>query len=312
VAEDPPAKELDGVREEYFGRHYLAGDEWNLHLFEPHIRGKGGGYVGVGSDQSYLLIAWQRPAFAWQIDYDELVVLLHQAYRVFFRESSTRGAFIELWSPKGSVRALELIDQHLAGHPKQRLIRRVYREQRANIEIRLRRQAKIYAKAKVAWFLSDDEQYAFIRQMIAAERIRPMCGNLLEKKTLVGIGAAARQTGLTIRVFYPSNAEEYWHYPQQFRDNIAGLPFDADSLVIRTLSTWSINQDYRYYVQAGSLFQDWLRRPWVNRVYLMTPRRKLKGPEDIQFAVLTGDPAAAEAKRAARQPKRPGRANRGP
>ena len=106
--EDPPAKELLGVAEEFVGKHYLAGDEWNMELFRPHVANLGGAYVGVGSDQSYLFMGWQRPEIVVQMDYDPWVVDLHAAYHVIFREAATPDAFMAWWS-KGKRKELKAL-----------------------------------------------------------------------------------------------------------------------------------------------------------------------------------------------------------
>ena len=104
--EDPPAKELLGVNEDYAGRSYLAGDEWNLHLTHEHIKDSGGIYVGVGADQGYLLASWAQAEYAYLIDYDARVVLTHKIYRSFFLRSKTPKEFVALWKKSSTDKAL--------------------------------------------------------------------------------------------------------------------------------------------------------------------------------------------------------------
>jgi hypothetical protein len=47
--------------------HYWVGNECALHGFYQDIKGLGGGYIGIGSDQAYLLLGWARPRLAWLI-----------------------------------------------------------------------------------------------------------------------------------------------------------------------------------------------------------------------------------------------------
>ena len=82
--EDPRAQRLDGIDKRLTGAHYLAGDEWHMDVFYKHLRKvRGGGYVGVGTDQAYLLMGWTRPELAWLIDYDSWVHYIHRAHAVF-------------------------------------------------------------------------------------------------------------------------------------------------------------------------------------------------------------------------------------
>jgi hypothetical protein len=77
--------------------------------------------------------------------------------------------------------------------------------------------------------------------------------------------------------------------------------------VIRTLSTFSINKDYRYVVQPGLTYQGFLERKWMKHVHRMIPRRKLEGPDDIELLVYATTPEEIEARRA----KHSARAKRG-
>ena len=140
--------------------------------------------------------------------------------------------------------------------------------------------------------------------MVATDRIRPMSGNLLDDEGLIAIGEAARALKTPIRLLYVSNAQEYWKYPEQYRKNIAGLYFDEKSNVVHTLSTWSTNKDYRYVVQPGLNYQEWMTADWVLKVYYMIPRRKLEGAEDIDFIHFTRELKEVEERRAKRKKKK--------
>ena len=94
---------LDGVNPSKYGLHFLASDEWNHHVFEPHIRdvAKGGGYVGVGASQGYVMMGWARPEYAWFIDYDDVIVELHEVWHDLFEVAENNEDFQRLWSKKG-------------------------------------------------------------------------------------------------------------------------------------------------------------------------------------------------------------------
>ena len=124
-----------------------------------------------------------------------------------------------------------------------------------------------------------------------------MSGNLLDKQALSGIAESARKLGVPIRVLYTSNAEEYWHedgYADQFRENVRGMHFDDRSLIVRTLSTWQENKDYRYVAQPASNFIDWLGRPWLRTVLQIHPRnprsRRAIAKDRYPFVLFEQDP----------------------
>ncbi len=302
--EDPPAKELLGVNDDYAGRSYLAGDEWNLHLYYPHIKNIKGGYIGVGSDQGYLLMSWARPEFAWLTDYDPLVVVTHKVYRAFFLEAKTPQEFYDLWKKKNQAKGLEILEKHWKDDEHYGQIKRIYKDVGPKIYRRHRRIKKILKQEKVPSYLNDQEHYDYIRGMVATKRVRPMLGNLLDDEALVSIGQAATTMNIPIRIFYLSNAQEYWKYPQQFRDNVAALPFDDQSFVLHTLSTWSTNKDYRYVLQPALNFAEWMKESWLLKVYHMIPRRKLEGAEDIDFIKFNGDVAKARARHEKRKKRK--------
>ncbi len=301
--EDPPAKELLGIKG-YEGRHYLAGDEWNGHLWRPSLAGKGGGYIGVGADQAYLFIGWARPELAWLIDYDILVVRLHGVHHIFFAAAADPKAFMHLWSDKAAgLAAIDAATETgtvpLDAAAKAEL-RKTYLHARSHVSTRLRLLEKRLHKLKQTAYLNNAEDYAHVRTLIQSGRVRRMSANLLETKGLIGVGDAARRLGVPMRLVYLSNAEQYWPYTKAFRANLRGLPMDAQSVIIRTLSTFSINKDYRYNVQPGLTYQEFLAQDWMRHVHQMIPRRKLKDEKDIEFLVYERTP---EELRGRRKPK---------
>ena len=300
--EDPPAKTLFGVSDEFVGRHYTTGDEWHAELWYPHIKDLGGGYMGVGSDQAYLYIGWARPEFAWLTDYDPLVVDLHAVYRAFFLEAETPEAFILFFAPGQQTTALNRLESQYASEAKLKTYKQVYNSQRGNVHYRLTLLKKSMTKAKTPSWLTDLATYTYIRDLVKAERVRPMVCDLLAGKGVQGVAAAAKQLGVPLHVVYLSNAEEYWPYSPQFRANLQSLPFDDKTRILRTLSSFSKNKDYRYNVQPGLLYQAWLQRPALKGVRQMVKRRLLKGPDDVEISVTDTDPAAIEAKR--KKPKK--------
>lgn len=294
--EDKPAEKLLGITEDFVGRHYTTGDEWNPHLWLPFVQGLGGGYIGVGSDQAYLFLGWVKPDFAWFIDYDPMVVALHAVYRAFLLEAETPDAFLRLWAPGQQNEALDRIAHHYATDARLKLYRNLYLRNRGNIHYRLTLLRKKLVKEKVASYLDDPAIYTFVRDMVRSGRVRPMSANLLESKGIVGVAEAAKKLGVTIHALYLSNAEEYWPYSAQYRTNIRALPFDATTRIIRTLSSFSINKDYRYNTQPGLLYQAWLERPSLRGVRQMVVRRKLKDADDVEISETTTDPASLGSK----------------
>jgi hypothetical protein len=288
--EDAEPEKLGGVDESQEGRHYLTGDEWNLHLLQPHLRGLGGGYLGVGSDQCYLFIGWARSTMAWLTDYDPWVGDLHRAYLAFFERSETPEALMAWFAPKAGKDGLALLEERYAGDPHLPGVRKVYSAFHEKVYWRLKRLAAAQRKAGVPCFVTDQADYDHVRALVRAGRVRPMLGNLLSERGLVGAGEAAAKLGVPLRVIYLSNAEGYWKYPRQFKTNLAALPGDASSRVVRTIAAKWTNGDYRYNLQTLDSFKAWLAEDRIRSYKQIVPFLPLKSTLDIPVSLIDWGP----------------------
>jgi hypothetical protein len=288
--EDAIPEKLGGVDESQEGRHYLTGDEWNLHLLHPHLKGLGGGYVGVGTDQCYLFIGWARSIAAWLTDYDPWVRDLHRAYLAFFERAETPDAFLAWFAPKATREGLALLDERYAGEPHLPAVRRIYAAHHEKVYWRLKRLAAAHRKAGVPSFVSDQGDYDHVRSLVRAGRVRPMLGNLLADKGLTGVAEAARKLGVPVRVVYLSNAEGYWSYPEQFKANMTALPGDATSRVVRTIAAKWTNGDYRYNLQSLDSFKAWLAEKRVRSYKHIVPFIRLKSTLDVPVSLVDWKP----------------------
>lgn len=83
-------------------------------------------------------------------------------------------------------------------------------------------------------YLDTEERYQYIRQLQQKNLIIPLVADFGGKKTIQEIGKYLKQHGALVSVFYVSNVEEYieatW---TQFRANVASLPTDDSTLLIR-------------------------------------------------------------------------------
>jgi hypothetical protein len=286
--EDKPAELLHGITADAEGQHYVTGNEWNLHLFYPPLKDLGGAYLGVGSDQAYLFIGWQKPTLAWLIDYDPVIIQIHGIYHAFFAAAATPNEFRALWDPESDAVARAALVARW-GERKALPLQTRLRTYRKRIAKRLDRLGQTMREAAVPSFLTDDATYKFVRDFIVERRARPMLADLLQKRGMRGIGKAARELGVTFRVVYLSNAEEYWNYSFIFRQNMESLPHDEGSFLVRTLLTWERNQDYRYNLQPYANFLRWLQHPAIGGVRHITGYRKDDDPRP-DLLITESDP----------------------
>jgi hypothetical protein len=67
-----------------------------------------------------------------------------------------------------------------------------------------------------------------------------LIGDLTGETTLAEVARAARALGVPVRVVYLSNAEDFFQPTRQSRANIAGLPRDARSVLVRTVMMYGL------------------------------------------------------------------------
>ena len=261
--------------------HFWAGNEANLQVFRKDIEHLGGGYMGVGSDQGYLFIGWQRPELVWLTDYDPAISTIHEVHRAFFLAAKTPREFMALWeSPE---RGLQVLRESVAAADREGA-EAAYEKAHVLVYRRLRKVRNEMKRAKAPCYLNDQETYEWIGNMYRAERIRPMLGNLIDTVAIAGVGEAARRLRVPVRVVYFSNAEQYWDYGDEFRKNMAALNIDERSVVLRTLAIGERDDEYKYIVHPIRNFLGWLQEPSIKNVYAI--RRSPVERGGVDFSVV--------------------------
>ncbi len=280
-AQDESPEVRGGIVKELEDVHYTIGNEWTLHAFYEDVQRLGGGYVGVGPDQAYLFMGWQRPQFAWLIDYDVAVLRTHQMYRALFASAQTPREFIAYFEPENLERGYAAIDALYDGK-QARGLKGLLRRQRRYFRFRIQKLRKHLRGVDAPTYLTDQETFDYIKAMLRTERVRPMLVNLNESEGMTGLSEAAEALGIPIRVLYVSNAEEYWKsYDPQFVSNVSALPTDASSLLLRTRLTWKTNRDYTYIVQRIDNYRIWLADESITRVRDILSGRPISKPDII-------------------------------
>ncbi len=292
-AEDPPPKVLDAQLEQFEGRHFLISDEENPDKYYEKIKDLGGGFAGVGTDQCYLFIGWTKPELAWLSDYDPWVVYLHWAYLALFEANESHEDFVAGWHPKNKETAVALLEKVYADHLKKKQIVEVFEKAHQQVYGRLNRLRRHLEERKIPGFVADQESYAFVRDLILAKRVRPLVGNLLAENGLQGIAAVSKALKVPLRALYISNAESYWSYTEQFKENMYAMNFDDRSLIMRTMATKPRNGDYCYSTQSAKNFVEWLQQPFVRKVNHIWQRDRFVREEDeILFSHIDEPPNA--------------------
>lgn len=244
--------------------HYVKTNEPRQALYAPYIKNLGGGYVGVGIDQNYSLMALARSEWAWLFDYDPTITRLHHVLRAMILRSENIDAFVLRFSPQEKERSLKLLAAEYADSKEKRAYREVFRVYRGALFKHYQRTRGARAYPGEYGWLRFEEQYAYIRSMYQQGRIILRKGDMLARHCMQDIGAAARALGVPIRIYYPSNAPELWPFSPQYKQNVRNLPFDAQTLVLQTTSgmrrRFGQKGYWHYNIQAGLDQQAWMAR----------------------------------------------------
>jgi len=92
-------------------------------------------------------------------------------------------------------------------------------------------------EGEIGSYLSSEAHFQFLRRMQLENRIIPVVGDFAGPKALSEIGDYLRSQGRVVSAFYVSNVEFYLFQDGRFSsfvENLAKLPIDEDSLVIRS------------------------------------------------------------------------------
>lgn len=272
--------------------HYWISDEKRHDVFREDIENSGGIFVGLGTDQNYLMAAWAKPQVLIPLDFDQMIIYLHFAFRAVFLKARTAKEFERMWSPEAESETLSLISSEYRDADEDFLkgILRAFKKGRKHVAVRLKRIRRIYGRLKLKTFLTDPEQYAYIVRLFQTDRVFPVRGDLTAERTLRDVAKAARQVGLPVRTLYLSNAEQYFKFTPDYKENMRGLPFDEKSRVIRTVgkrTNASPDGFYEYIVQNGHNFSAWLDYPKLYTVWtLFRARNPRKGVGSTQITKL--------------------------
>ena len=272
--------------------HYWVSNEHNHQLWHPYIKGIGGAFVGVGTDQNYLLAAWAQSSVLILMDFDREIPTLHEIYAYFFSISDTPDVFLKRWARTYASDSAEKLNTHFTTiaeaiarqeaarknlsedrsvkYIKRRVRRyvrhrvKIYKRIRGLIWRRLSKTKSKYQKLKIDTFLSKQEQFDHIRDLWASGRVIAVRGDLTANQAMITIAQSIRKIGESLNILYLSNAEQYFPLTPEYRRNIIQLPWGTSSYALRTMAWGSLgfydeDEEYHYNIQSGSNFVTWMK-----------------------------------------------------
>ena len=283
VRSDPPPKSL------ILDRHYSTSNELRQYLYRHKIKPAGGLYIGVGSEQNYVLGGWARPEIMVLFDFDQWIVDLHAVYGLIFLAAKTPNDLIRLWHQRSRKQVEALIRTPSRSKERADRLVKIYKSTCRKIHKHLRWIRKEYKKKRVATFLSSQEQYDHIVALYRNNRVYAVRGDFTGERTMKDLAAFGKRFKIPVRMLYLSNVEFYFTYDKgRYRQNILDLEFGTPSLVLHTVVLTSSR--YRYVYHTGQNFQRWLACrciakvkyfSWYGRHEAKDMMGIHKGPEDF-------------------------------
>jgi hypothetical protein len=215
--------------------HFLRSNERRHDVFFSALRNLGGGYIGVGADQNYTLAAVAHAELLWLIDIDGDVVQWHRIYAALIPLAATPGDLIALLARGSDAQIKAALAERWPADEAKRLWP-TFRRYRGLLAAHLRAEQQVRLRGRPVTWVADPALYAYIRGLMQARRVIARVGDLHGETTILAIGAAARRLGFVVRTVYLSNVEQWFRYSPQFRRNLASLPRDGKTIVLRTLA----------------------------------------------------------------------------
>lgn len=213
---------------------YVISNEWRHDVVFPKVAGLGGVYIGVATDQNFTMAAAARSELLVLMDYDSEVVNMHRIYQIFLKECATAEELRALFNQKNSYRAGELLVNNAASRELGAKLVKTYASHRERVATYLFHVANIRVGHRHPSWLGDPEAYSYIRGLVQSGRFLALQGDLNGTVALKSIGDTARALNLPVRIIYTSNAEGFFKYNAQFRENLAALPHDEKTVILRT------------------------------------------------------------------------------
>lgn len=282
------------------GEYYAASNERRIDFFYPYIKDLRGGFIGVGTDQNFTFIAWAKSDYAYLMDFDWVAIYVNRLHMLFFQHSQNFKEYKNYWSPKNYKETLKLIEQEIHDQEERNKYINIYNKVRYIVLDRFNDFDYMTKNFNFQSFHNNEEDFIYIKKMISEKRILPVLGDINATVTFQEINQASKRLCIPVRVLYLSNAEEYYRYPETFRNNIKNMFIDENSLIIRTVTTGAkifgypkgeknLDIPFHYNIQKVQNLIEWftIEKLWIYN--MMKYRRDI----ETGFSILEKNPLEA-------------------
>lgn len=283
---------------------YIKTNESGHPWWVPYVANLGGGYVGLGADQNYSLMAEAKTRWGWIIDYDPTVVRVHYIARAVLMSHESPQAFVNAYRLKSLSATQALVRESLQDNPDE-LVPTLETLERYRGQLMYHYQKSLKKRRRFPTFgwLSNPQHYRYVRTLFQQGRVQIRKGNLLTEVAMPDIAARARELGAPIRIYYSSNADDQWPLTDIYRANIEAMPFDRMSVVLRTVlgKRLGVKAKWLYLVHGGEHLQRRFRQHRNQRIADFLVERL---PTSVRTLFTIGLPSTAAAVQSAKVTRR--------
>ncbi|OUR97408.1 hypothetical protein A9Q84_13870 [Halobacteriovorax marinus] len=162
-----------------------------------------GGYIGVGAEQNFHMMASSKAGFAWLIDYNPKVSLLHLIYRAAFFDVTTPEEFTEIFSSEESMN--KLISKY---YSDSKIINHLNEISKTNQKSLFENLKVLFIEKELRTFLSNSEDFIHVRDMFRNDQVKIISGLNNDPKLFKKIIGEAQEMDIKIKNVYLSNSHQ--------------------------------------------------------------------------------------------------------
>ena len=238
--------------------HYVASNESHYGLMLPFLKEVGGVYIGIATDQNFLLIPKLKSEYVIMMDLDQWVVDMHRIYQHLFRTRNDPSTFIQFFHERYQSRSLKELKETFTDADEQKRVIAVFRRYRERLYSRLVSEKNRIKRFNATSFLDTQEHYDYMVDLCKNNRFIFIRGDLTGDQSMTQIASILNQHNLKVGAIALSNAEQYFDFTASYRRNMLGFQYLEDAVIIRTNRKNPQNR-YEYYLQDANDFLSWLQ-----------------------------------------------------
>ena len=257
--------------ETLFKTHYITSNERHHIASLKYAHETGGVFIGVGTDQNFVLLPTLRPSHIVMMDFDQWAVDAHSIYRHLFRTRSNPAEFLDFFKEERLASKRRELREHGDTLEAGRRMERVFARYRADILKRLREVRNRLNGKSVTGYLNDQATYEYLREFVLSGRYAAVRGDLTKDRTLLALAQTLKTMGLKVGAMALTNAEQYFDYTASFKRNMRAFDYRPNALVLRTFRVEG--RHYEYYLQSTSAFLESLDAPRIKNIRRLMNRR---------------------------------------